>query len=153
MNLYEINEAILGCIDDETGEILDADRLEHLNIERDEKIENVALWIKNLEAEATALKAEKLAFAERQAKAEKKVESLKKYLLSSLEGVNFKSTKAAVTFRKSQKVEIPDIFKLDENYLKYSEPTADKAAIKKAIQAGQTVEGATLTESMSVSIK
>ena len=32
MNLYEINSQILDCIDPETGEVMDIDRLEKLNM-------------------------------------------------------------------------------------------------------------------------
>lgn len=32
MNLYEINSQILDCIDQETGEVMDIDRLEELNM-------------------------------------------------------------------------------------------------------------------------
>ena len=66
MKLYEIDNAILECIDMETGEVIDAEKLDALNIERDAKIENVVLWIKDLKAEAEAIKAEKLTLAERQ---------------------------------------------------------------------------------------
>ena len=48
MKLYEIDEQILNCIDAETGEIIDADMLNALQMERDAKIEGVALWIKDL---------------------------------------------------------------------------------------------------------
>ena len=51
MKLYEIDEQILNCIDAETGEIIDADMLNALQMERDAKIEGVALWIKDLKAE------------------------------------------------------------------------------------------------------
>ena len=57
-SLYEINEAILSCIDLESGEIIDEAALEALQMQRDEKIENVGLWIKNLVAESSALAAE-----------------------------------------------------------------------------------------------
>ena len=80
MNLFEIENEIMNCWDQETGEILDSDRLDQLEMERDTKIENIALYIKNLTADAEALKAEKQSFAERQKAAENKVESLKKYL-------------------------------------------------------------------------
>ena len=153
MKLYEIDEAIMACIDAETGEVIDADKLDKLTMERDAKIENVALWIKDLKAEAEALKNEKQALAERQKVAENKMESLKKYLAYALDGNAFKSTRASVTFRKSQVVEIADIYKLDENYLRYKEPEADKTAIKEALKAGKTVAGATLVENTSVIIK
>lgn len=154
MKLYEIDAQILECcIDQETGEIIDAEKLEALQVEREKKIENVALWIKNLTAEATAYKAEKMAFAERQKKAEEKAESLKKWLADALGGTNFKTTKAAVSFRKTQSVQVSDIWALGEEFVKYADPTPDKNAIKAALKAGQEVNGAELIESISVSIK
>lgn len=152
MKLYEIDQAIMGLVD-ETGEIIDIEAFDSLQMERDAKIENIALYIKDLRAEAEALKAEKIAFAERQKVAEKKVESLKNYLAYALKGQAFKSTKAVVSFRKTQQVDVPDIYALDENFLRYKEPEADKTAIKEAIKAGQTVKGATLIENTSVIIK
>lgn len=65
MKLYEINEQIMACIDNETGEIIDTDKLNELQIAKDEKIENLALWYKDLLAEANALKEEKETFAAR----------------------------------------------------------------------------------------
>ena len=153
MKLYEIDQAILNCIDLETGEIIDTEQLDKLTMEREAKLENVACWIKELKAEAEALKAEKMALAKRQQVAENKMESLKKYLAYALDGQAFKTTRASVTFRKSQAVEIADIYKLDENYLRYKEPEADKTAIKEAIKQGKTVAGATLVENTSVIIK
>ena len=153
MKLYQIDQAILNCIDLETGEIIDTEQLDKLTMEREAKLENVACWIKELKAEAEALKAEKMAFAKRQQVAENKMESLKKYLAYALDGQAFKTTRASVTFRKSQAVEIADIYKLDENYLRYKEPEADKTAIKEALKAGKTVAGATLVENTSVIIK
>ena len=153
MTLYEIDQKLLDCIDLETGEIINAEKLTELTMERDEKVEKVALWIKELNAEADALKAEKQAFADRQKAAENKAESLKKWLADALAGEKFKTTKVMVSFRKTKSVEVADIFALDENYVKHSEPTADKAAIKKAIEAGQEVAGATLVENVSISVK
>ena len=153
MKLYEIDQAIMDCIDMETGEIINEELLNGLQMERDAKIENVVLWIKELKAEAEALKAEKMAFAERQKVAENKVESLKKWLAYALDGEKFKTVRASVTFRTSEKVEVADIYKLDENFVKYKEPEADKDAIKRAIKAGQEVAGATLVPSTSVIIK
>lgn len=153
MKLYEIDQAIMDCIDMETGEIINEELLTSLEMERDAKIENVVLWIKELKAEAEALKAEKLAFAERQKVAENKMESLKKWLVYALNGEKFKTVRASVTFRTTEKVEVADILKLDENYLRCKEPEADKDAIKKAIKDGQEVAGATLVPSTSVIIK
>lgn len=156
MTLYEINKQILECIN-EDGEVLDEDRLTALSMERDEKIESVALWVKDLKAEAAAYKAEKEAFAARQKAAESKVESLTKWLSDALQGQKFKTTKCDVAFRKSKKVVIDDLWTLDEEFLKYAEPTPDKTAIKAAIleaaEKGETFKGAHIEESTSISVK
>ena len=38
MKLYEIDNAILDCIDLETGEVIDTERLDALNMERSKRI-------------------------------------------------------------------------------------------------------------------
>ena len=58
-SLYEINKEILECVDMESGEIIDEERLQNLAFEKNDKLENIALWIKNLKAEAEMVKAEK----------------------------------------------------------------------------------------------
>ena len=80
MNLYEIDNAILECVDMETGEIVDTEKLAALQMERDQKIENIGCWIKNLNADAKALKEEKDNLAARQKAVENKAASLKEYL-------------------------------------------------------------------------
>ena len=80
MNLFQINDEIEKCIDQETGEILDIEALNNLSMEKDTKIENLACWYKNLVADAEALKAEKNAFAEREKSARNKAEQIKSYL-------------------------------------------------------------------------
>lgn len=152
MKLYEINEAILACVDPETGEA-DAEKLDELMLMREEKLENLALWVKDLKAEADAIKAEEKALAERRQAKERKAESIKAYLEKELAGQKFETSRAICSFRKSQKVEITDLDKIPDDYLRYSLPTADKAAIKAAIKDGLTVEGAELIDSMTMSIK
>lgn len=152
-NLYEIDTQITECFDADTGELLDAEKLENLMIEKENKIEAVALWIKNLNADAAMYKAEKTAFAERQAAAERKAESLTMWLKNALDGKKFKTEKAEINFRKTQKVEVLDIWELNEDFVKYSDPTPDKAAIKRAIKAGEEVKGAKLIDDISMTIK
>lgn len=152
MTLYEINKQILECIS-EDGEVLDEDCLTALSMERDEKIESVALWVKDLKAEAAAYKAEKEAFAARQKAAESKVESLTKWLSDALQGQKFKTTKCDVSFRKSQRVVIDDMKQIPDVYWKYAEPTADKTAIKEALKEGAAIAGAHIEESTNISVK
>ena len=151
MTLYEINEEITNCIDPETGEV-DAEKLEALEMLRDEKIEGIALWIKDLKAEAEALKAEKQAFEKRQQAAEKKAESLKNYLTGYLNGEKFKTTKCAVSFRKTQSVNIINVMDVPPMYVNV-EIKPDKNAIKAALKEGKKVSGAELVESTSCQIK
>lgn len=153
MKLYEIDEQLMNCFDPETGELTDEAAFEQLQMARDEKIESVALWVKDLAAEAEALKAEKQAFADRQKAAENKAESLKNWLKYALNGTSFKTTRAAVSFRRTKSVKVTNVFDLPAKYVKYAEPTADKIAIKRAFEAGQEVNGAELVENTSISIK
>jgi len=73
--LYEIDAAIMDCVDTETGEIIDEEKLNSLLMERSAKLEGVALWIKNLDSDATAIRAEREALEKRQKAAENKVSS------------------------------------------------------------------------------
>lgn len=151
MNLYEINEEMLNCIDAETGEV-DTAKLDELTMLRDEKLESIALWIKDLKAEAEALKAEKLVFAARQSAAEHRAESLKNYLTGFLHGEKFKTTRCAISFRKTESVKITNELELPPEFTTV-EIKADKNAIKQAIKNGQTVQGAEIVEGISCSIK
>ena len=153
-NLYEINQGILECIDLETGEIIDTDKFDQLQIERSEKLENVALWYKNLISEAQAFKAERDVFAEKQKRAESKAESLKNYLDSALKGNKFDTVKVSVGYRKSTSVEIIDQSKLPELYLKtVTTVSPDKVEIAKALKVGESVDGAELKENQNIQIK
>lgn len=153
MKLYEINEQITACIDSETGELIDPEKLNDLQIAKDEKLENLALWYKDLLAEANALKEEKEAFAAREKAAKNKAESIKNYLSYVLNGENFETTKCALSFRKSEKTVIDDIYSIPGNFLKYLEPVADLAEIKKAIKNGEEINGAHLEKTQNIQIK
>lgn len=158
--LYEIDNAILDCIDVETGEVLDVERLNELQIERDEKIEKVALWYKNLLSDAEQYKAEKEVFEEREKKAKKKAEGLKQWLEYALSGSAFSTSKVLIGFRKSEAVEVDEqafiAFANSNNrddLLTYKELTPNKTAIKRAIKDGQHIGGCTLIEKNNINIK
>lgn len=157
MNLYEIEQEVMSCIDMETGEIIDVEKLDALTMERDQKIENIALWVKNLEADAKAYKEEKDSFAQKQKVAENKAKSLKAYLSRFLAGTDYKSTKVNIGFRKSESVDVFSMEALIEygnaSYLKYKEPEADKTAIKNAIKSGANIPGCVLVENQNIQIK
>lgn len=151
--LYEIDAAILACIDLETGEIIDVEQLQALHMEREQKIESVALWYKNLLSDAAAFKAEKDAFAEKERVAKAKAERLKEYLATALQGEAFKSTRVSVSYRNSSSVVVDDVMQLPAAFVKFAEPTPDKVAIKKAIASGEEVAGAHIESKLSMNIK
>lgn len=160
MTLYQLNDTIRKAIelgfDEETGEILDTNALEALEIQRDEKIENIALFIKELTAEAKAIKEEKMVLAKRQQNAENKAESLKRYLTSCLDGEKFFTPKVAISYRKSQTVEFIDGFdvnQLPEQYQRRVDPEADKTALKNALKEGKEIYGVYLAEHNNTIIK
>ena len=158
MTIYEIDQAIMECVDLETGEIIDTEQLDKLQMERDTKLENVACWIKELKAEAEAIKAEKQILANRQKVAENKAESLKKYLAYALDGKKFSTAKCAVSFRNTESVEItPEgleaLMKEHDELLTYKAPEPNKTAIKQAIKDGLNVAGVQLVQNISTIIK
>ena len=153
MSLYEIDSAIMDCVDMETGEIIDMEALEDLQMERNQKIEGIGCWIKNLLADAKALKEEKDNLAARQKVAENKAASLKAYLSSYLNGEKFRTSKVAISYRKSDSVNIAEGAVIPEEYLKYSEPTPDKIGLKDALKSGEKIQGISLVTSNSIQIK
>ena len=153
-NLYEIDQGILGCIDLETGEVIDPERLESLQMARDLKLEGVACWIKNLLSDADAIKAEKDALADREARCRKKAEDLKKWLAEALGGQKFSTAKCAVSFRKSTKLEVLDEDIIPRAYMVETVSyKPDKQLIKEILKDGQTVMGCCLVENQNIQIK
>jgi hypothetical protein len=153
-NLYEVNRELLACIDPDTGEILDIEKFENLSISKSQKIENIALYIKNLQADALAFDTEEKTFAERKAKAKKKIEQLTRYLSDVLAGENFSTKKCVVSFRRSQKLEVTNAAQIPKEFIKYeTTESVDKNAIKAAIKAGQAVDGCRIVENFNISVK
>ena len=155
MTIYDIEQEIMDCIDQETGEIIDLDRLEALEMERDRKISNVACWIKDLRAEAEAIKAEKQALDKRQKAAENKAESLKEWLAKVLQGEKFKDSRCAISYRKSERVDFSDSFDFNSlpDYMKKVTVEPRKTEIKDYLKTGATIEGVELVESSNIQIR
>ena len=153
MNIYEIDSRIMDCIDEETGEILDVEMLEKLIQDRQNKIENVALWYKNVVAEAEAIKAEIQNLTARKKHDENLAESLKIYLSNVLDGEKFKTPRVSISYRKSSSVEVDDVFKLPEEFITYKMPEPKKSELKKAMSDGMKFIGVRIIEKNNVVIK
>ena len=157
MTLFEIDKALMEFefeVDEETGEILNASDLDELNLAREQKIEGISLWIKNLEAEKDAVKREKDNFADRQKRLEKKIESLKGYLTYALDGQKFSTPKVAVSFRRSESVNITDEHLVPDNFCDFTMVRKpNKTALKDALKKGEEIMGVELVEKRNISIK
>lgn len=157
MNLYqikqEIEQAINECVDFETGEIIDSERLDKLNMELNEKRENIALYIKNMVADSKAIDEEIKILTQRKKSINNKVDWLKSYLADDLQGNKFETAKVVVSFRKSKAIDIQPNANIPDEFLILQEPKPDKTALKKAIQAGAVINGVSIVEKSNISIK
>ena len=166
MTLYEIDfqikqflDSLMDSVDEETGEVkeIDPSELEALNEAREQKLENIALYIKNLEAESKAIKEEEKNLKERMEWAEKKAEGLRNLLSQSMTNAGetkFNTARCAISFRKSEAVVITDMDLLEDMYIKKKLTIdADKALIKKDLKAGLLMDGAHLEERQNIQIK
>lgn len=156
MTLFEIDKAIADFEFEvnEDGEILNPNALEELEMAREQKIENVGLYIKNLEAEATAVENQEKIFADRKKRIRKKIEGLKGFLGYALDGQKFKTDRVEMSFRKSESVHITDEYLIPDEYKLFTVvKKPDKAVIKKALKDGKEIMGCELLEKQNISIK
>lgn len=130
-------------------------------MERDQKIENVALWCKDLKAQAAAIREEELALAKRRKDIEGMIESRERYLEGALQGRKFETARCCVSFRRTQKVEITDEraavdwAREKERYdlLTYTLPTIGKSDLAPLLKAGEVIPGAKLVETVKMGVK
>ena len=164
MTLYEIDNAILACVDRETGEIIDPEALDALQMEREKKLEGVALWVKDLKAEAEAIGNEVKALTARKKAAENKAERLKAWLAGALEGEILKTSKVRVSYTHNSRLNVIDEqsvvnyiqthYQEPEQFLKFSLPEIRKDAVKAEISKnGAEIPGCCVEATESVVIK
>lgn len=159
--LYEIDDAIERLVqkgvDEETGEISQSAVLEmdQLQMEREQKIDNIMAYVKNLTSDAKAFEEEEKRLAALRKRASQKAEWLKRYLSQHMEAgtETFTSSRGKITWRKSEKV-IANIDEIPEHY-RVSQTTVrpDLTAIKKAIKGGETIPGARIEVFQNIQIK
>lgn len=143
--LYEIQEDILSCIDLKTGEIID--------VERRQKIRNIACWIKNLLADARAYEDEEKTFAARKSAAKDKADRLKQYLSDCLHGEKIQDKEFSIGWRKSHQVQIDAGTAIPEAYLIPMPDKVDKQGLKDALKQGCIFPGIYLSEKENIQIK
>lgn len=161
LSLYHIDQALENLVDHDTGEVLDFDAFEELQMARDAKIEGIVCWTKNLAAEEKAIWEEEKELAERRRALEAKRDKLLGYVDRALDGAPFQTARCSVTYRKSTAVEITSMEALvkwcmDNGYdgkVTYAAPTVAKSDITAMLKAGMPVDGAKLVTRMNMGVK
>ena len=169
MTLYDIDAQIAALdgaaeddmlIDAETGELISVSQaLDALRMEREAKLENVACWVKNLSAEADAIREEENRLLKRRKAAETKAANLKAWLLAAMtreDGTTdkLKTGRVMVSVKRNPPSTVVDDALLPSSY-KVAKITyqANKELIKRELLAGGEVPGAHLEYGRSVVIK
>lgn len=160
MKLYEIAPALRFALDDivvdeETGEILQADALHAVEAEAAEKIEATALYLRELDAEAKADKEEADRMLARVKSLQKRSDYIKAMLLDALHATGkVKTGRVTVSIRTTKAVEIAEGADLPEAYTTVKTTVSpNKIAIKQALLDGVEVPGCSLEARESVSIR
>ena len=152
---YQANEEL---VNNESGEINTLENiLDGLEIDFKEKVDNIACFIKNLNADIEALKTEEKALAERRRIKENKVENLKRYLTDGLIQAGytkFETPRCSVSFRKSKSLDIGEGADIPEAFMiTKTEQVPNKKAIKEAIEGGMLIDGVAIHENNNIQIK
>lgn len=143
-------------LDDQTF----ADTLESLSGDLEVKATNVAMFIRNLEASADAIKAAEKQMADRRKAIEAKTERMKEYLLENM--VRTGITKIECPYFKIAVRDNPDSLVVDPDAVVPSEyfnqpplpdPVLDKVRLKKDLQLGVVVDGCKLERKKRIEIK
>ena len=167
MKLYEIAKEFEDFISAvEAGEIPEEainDTLESITALLEDKADNIACLIKNLKADAEAIRAEEINLAERRKAKEKRIDGLKTYLGETLRHAGYDKLETArnrISFRKSESVSVADeaefiawAAKNRDDLLTYKEPAINKTAIKKALASGEEITGAFIESKQNIQIK
>lgn len=164
MTLYEITSDYMQLMqmmeDPEMDPQILADTMEGIEGELEVKAESYAKVMKNLEADVAGIKAEIERLSTRKKTIENNIKRMKESLQFSMETTGktkFKTELFSFGIRKNAPAVVMDeqyIENVPERFLKYSDPTINKTAIKEAIQNGENLEGlAHLEQSKSLTIK
>lgn len=164
MRLYEITGAMEDVLDiflESNGDDLDKENYEYtmlyLKEELKNKSSNFIKYIKNLLAEAEMAKQESERLTSLRKAKEKKVENLKHYLVTALQGLEIKKVETELGsygLRKSSSVEILDISKIPKEFVRIKEEISiDKKELGRYIDQGNHIEGAVKVENYSLQIR
>lgn len=140
------------------------DTLEGIEGEFDEKAESIAVYIKQLKAEANILKFEKSAITKRQSQKEREVEKLAAYLLNAMKAIGRSKVDmphAVVSIRNNAPSLIVDneaefvswAQENNDSLLEYIMPKVKKNDVKKLCKNGEAIPFVHMESKQSLSVK
>ena len=161
--LYKLTDRWLAAldgawtVDEETGEVFDPADIDEIEASLDEKVENIACYLKDLKAYAEAIKAEEESLKERRQTIERKHDRLAAYLTDQLTRSGkrrVETTRADVSLRRVKSVQIEDEGAIPDKYIRTTVRTApDKRAISNDLKSGVEVPGCSLAERDSLQVR
>lgn len=163
-SLYELDKEYLEAlnkamsVDEETGEVfINEFVLEELEGQYEAKIDNIMCFIKNQQALSAAIKKEEEALKERRASIDKKIESLKSYVASSLNlrGLEkLETPRNKLSFRTSKSVLVKNENLIDNKYFLFvMNKKLDKKSLLDELKKGVEIEGCELLVKSNLQIK
>lgn len=161
MKLYEITNNYIELMErlennDDPG-MLDTlkDTLDSIEGDFEDKVNNCCKMYQNILADAEAFGAEAKRLTDKKRAAENKADRLKEYVQSEMKRMGKTSAYIGtfkLGFRNTKAVKVEDFDRLPEEYIRVKKEP-DKKAIKAALDAGVTVDGASIVENESFSIR
>lgn len=158
MTLYEMSAAAR-----ELYELLDAGEIDEQtvldtmeSIGANEKLESYVYIQKQLEAEAAAFDAEIKRMTERKKSIERQVDRMKAAQVEFMTATGQRKAAAGtftLTLRENKSVKVLDETAIPETFWKPQPAKLDKAGIKDALKAGESVPGCEMETSFSVSAR
>lgn len=157
MNLYELSQNYLAVQDMDLEPETLKDTLDSIEEAFENKAENIAKWIRNLEADKKAFEEEEKRFKEKKQAADNRIKSLKQYLEDNMRLTGKTKFKAGFFSFAIQNnppsVEVFDEALIPKQFLIEQPVKIDRAGIKELLKAGEEVPGAELKHSSGLRIR
>lgn len=152
-------ESLLNEINEESGEFINSEDdikeyIENLSSDRNTKLDNIERLKREIEGQSKTIDEEVKRLQAYKKQKTNNIEQLKNLQFLLTNGEKIETDLYKFSSRKSKSVSILDEDKVKERgaYIR-TKIEIDKTAIKKAIESGETVQGAEIIEKISLSVK
>ena len=153
MKLFQISEELENLIDYETGEVLDIEAFENLKMERQDKLQNIALLYKNCKSDFKQLDELVKEYTARRNSCKKTMEWAKATLETELKGEKLTDEKKRFTTYYHSSTSTKTNMEILPDEWKKTTVVPMTKEIGEALKRGEKIEGAWLEENQSLVIK